>query len=80
MPTEAHKRGNKKWDAAHMRVLQTKVRTEQAEKYKAAAVRAGTTVSAVMRSALDKLLEEYPETDDSSTAPATAPQTTDTDA
>ena len=72
MPTEAHKRGNKKWDAAHMRVLQTKVRIEQADKYRSAAARAGTTISAVMRSALDKLLDEYPETGDSSTAPQAA--------
>ena len=69
MPTEAHKRGNKKWDAAHMKVLQTKVRIEQADKYRSAAARAGTTVSAVMRKALDDLLEAYPDTPGDSYTP-----------
>ena len=69
MPTEAHKRGNKKWDAANMTTLGTQCRREQAEKYKAAAARAGTTVSAVMRKALDDLLEAYPDTPGDSYTP-----------
>lgn len=74
MRTDAQRRAQNKWEYANTKVLQTKVRSEQADKYRSAAARAGTTVSAVMRKALDKLLEEYPETGDSYT-----PQATDTD-
>lgn len=72
--SEARKRANKKWDAAHMATVTMRDNRDKIAAYKAAAARAGTTISAVMRKALDKLLEEYPDTGDSST-----PQATDTD-
>lgn len=69
--SNAQRRARAKWDGEHLTTLGTQCRREQADKYRSAAARAGTTVSAVMRSALDKLLEEYPDnTGDSNTAPA----------
>ena len=57
--SESRKKANRKWDKGNMTVLGCKVKREDAPKYHAAAERAGTTVNAVMKNALDDLLGKY---------------------
>lgn len=54
--TESKRRANNKYIAANMKVLGCKVRKDYAETAHAAAAAAGTTVNAVMKSALDALI------------------------
>lgn len=61
MPSEAKKRATAKWNAANRTTIGLSVNVKKSDQYKDAAARAGTTVSAVMRKALDDLLEEYPD-------------------
>jgi hypothetical protein len=56
--TEAHKRGNQKWDAANMTVLGCKVRKDKAEIFKAACKAAGTNPNAVFTAAMDEFLRQ----------------------
>ena len=56
--TDAKRRANNKTIAKTMTVLGCKVRKEAAERYHAAAAAQGTTVNAVMRKALDELLQQ----------------------
>lgn len=47
--SEAHKKGNRKWDAANMAVLGCKVKKEQAEKFKQHAEQQGTTANNLLK-------------------------------
>lgn len=55
--TEAKRKANNKYIKDNMTVLGCKVRKEDAPKYHEAAAKAGTTVNAVMKNALDNLLK-----------------------
>jgi len=55
--TDAKRRANNKYIKDKMTVPGCKVRREDAPKYHAAAAKAGTTVNAVMKNALDDLLK-----------------------
>ena len=61
MPTEAHKRASKKWDAVNMTNLSIKVRRTYADQIKTAAAKAGTTPAAIMRQAIDKFMQDHQE-------------------
>ena len=56
--TDAKRRANNKYIKEHMTVLGCKVRKEDAERFKAACRRAGTTPNAVFREAMDRFMEE----------------------
>lgn len=58
--TEAHKKGNRKWDKDNMATLGCKVRKEQAEKFKQYAAEQGKTANAVLK---DYVLEKIGERD-----------------
>jgi len=47
--SEAHKKGNRKWDAANMAVLGCKVKKEQAERFKQHAEQQGTTANNLLK-------------------------------
>ena len=57
--TESKRKANNKYIAANMKVLGCKVRKEYAEEAHAAAAAAGTTVNAVMKQALDELINRH---------------------
>lgn len=59
MPSEAHKRASKKWDAANMTNLSIKVRRTYAEQIRQATADAGTTPSAIMRKAIDDFMQDH---------------------
>lgn len=56
--SEARRRANNKYDAAHMTILACKVRKEYAEKVRIKAKDEGTTVNAILKKALDEFLEK----------------------
>lgn len=58
--TEAHKKGNRKWDKDNMATLGCKVKKEQAEKFKQYAAEQGKTANAVLK---DYVLEKIGEKD-----------------
>lgn len=47
--SEAHKRGNRKWDKENMKIVACKLRKEQAERFKQYAEDNGTTVNALIK-------------------------------
>lgn len=47
--TEAHKRGNKKWDADNMLTLSCRLRREYVEKFKEFAKTKGTTANKLIK-------------------------------
>ncbi len=47
--TEAHKKGNRKWDSENMTTLGCKVRKEEAERFKAYAAEKGTTANSLLK-------------------------------
>lgn len=55
--TDAGRRANAKWDAAHMAVLSCKLRREIADSFKEAAAARGMTPAALMRELIDNYLE-----------------------
>lgn len=57
--TEAKRKANNKYSAAHYTVIGCKVRKEYAEAFKAACTQAGTTPNAVLKAAADKFLQEH---------------------
>lgn len=57
--TEADARASRKWDSAHVIPLAYKARKEYADRVKAVAAANGTTVSAIIHSALDAYLVEH---------------------
>ena len=60
MPISRSKRAsNNKWDKENMTVLGCKVKKEDAERYRAAAEAAGTTINAVLKQALEDLTEKW---------------------
>lgn len=61
MPTEAHKRASKKWDAANMTNLSIKIRRTYADQVKKAAAAEGTTPAAIMRKAIDDFMKNHQE-------------------
>ena len=56
--SDAKRRANNKYDAAHMTVVGCKVRKEEAAAFKAACKAAGTTPNAVFRKAMLAFMEE----------------------
>lgn len=56
--TDAKRKANNKYIAAHMTVLGCKVRKDKAERFKLLCAETGTTVNAVFTSAMDKFMEE----------------------
>ena len=58
MITEAQKRARNKWDADNMTVVGCKVKKSDADRYRIAAAKKGTTVSAVCKEALEALTAE----------------------
>lgn len=58
--TEAHKKGNRKWDKDNMTTLGCKVKKEQAEKFKQYAAEQGKTANSVLK---DYVLEKIGEKD-----------------
>ena len=56
--TEAQKRANNKYIAEHMTVLGCKVRKEYADKVREKAKAEGTSVNAILKKALDEVLEK----------------------
>ena len=47
--SEAHKRGNRKWDKENMKIVACKLRKEQAERFKLYAEEKGTTVNVLIK-------------------------------
>lgn len=60
--SDAQRRAKLKYDAAHYTNISAKVSKQYAEKVKAVCSAIGTTPAAVIKSAFDKLLQDY--TDD----------------
>lgn len=57
--SEAHKRGNRKWDKENMKIVACKLRKEQAERFKQYAEDNGTTVNALIKNfVLEKIGEK----------------------
>lgn len=56
--TEAKRKANNKYSAAHYTVIGCKVRKEYAEEFRAACAAAGTTPNAVLKAAADKFLKD----------------------
>lgn len=59
MPSEAHKRASKKWDAANMTNISIKIRKTYADQIRQATAKAGTTPSAIMRKAIDDFMQDH---------------------
>ena len=57
--TEAKRKANNKYSAAHYTVIGCKVRKEYAEEFRLACAEAGTTPNAVLKAAADKFLQEH---------------------
>ena len=57
-PSEAQKRATKKWNNANMQTLSVKVRRDYADAIRAKAAAAGTSVSVIIRKALDEFMGE----------------------
>lgn len=57
MVTDAQKRANNKYQLKHYTVLGCKLKTEDAEAFKAACEAAGTTPNAVFRDAITQFME-----------------------
>lgn len=57
--SEAKRRANKKWDAANMQNLSVKLRRDYAEEIRRACQEEETTPAAVMRSALDRFMDQH---------------------
>ena len=55
--SDAKKKANNKWDAAHMQNLSVKVRREYADQIREKCAEKGTTPGAIMRKALDDFME-----------------------
>lgn len=58
MVTAAKKASNAKWDKANMTIVACKVRKDYAERVKDLAARNGTTVNAIIKTALDNYIKE----------------------
>ena len=56
--TEAQRRANRKWDAAHYTQLPCKIRKEKADAFRAACQDAGTTPNAILTAAVDAFMQE----------------------
>ena len=54
--SDAKKKANNKWDAAHMQNLSGKVRREYADQIREKAAAKGTTIGAILRKALDEFM------------------------
>ena len=54
----AKKASNARWDKDNMTTLGCRVKREDAEKYHAAAKSQGTTINAVLKCALEELLDD----------------------
>lgn len=57
--SDARRRANNKYIAAHMTTLACKVRKDYAERVRACCEANGDTVNAVLRAALDDYLEQH---------------------
>ena len=55
--SDARKKANNKWDAAHMQNLSVKVRREYADQIREKAAAKGTTIGAILRKALDEFMK-----------------------
>lgn len=55
--SDAKKKANNKWDAAHMQNLSVKVRREYADQIREKAAAQGTTIGAILRKALDEFMK-----------------------
>lgn len=56
--TDAKRRSNNKYISEHMTVLGCKVRKTDADKYRAAAVQQGTNINAVLKQALENMINK----------------------
>ena len=59
--TDAKRKANNKYIAAHMTVLGCKIRKDKAEQFKAACKAAGTTPNAVFTAAINEFLDKEKE-------------------
>jgi len=57
--TPAKKKADLNWDRKNMAVMGCKAKRDDVPRYHAAAAKAGTTVNAVLKAALDDLLDKY---------------------
>lgn len=57
MVSDAKKAANRKWDAANMTQLKCSIKRNRAEEFKAACAEDGTTVNAVLLSAVNDYME-----------------------
>ena len=57
--SEAKKRANAKWDAAHMKIVGVKLRRETAEEFKEYARQHGTTPNAILKDYITRLLDGF---------------------
>lgn len=60
--TEAQKAAVRRWQAAHMTVLSCKLKTEEADQFRATCKAAGTNPNAVFRAAISQFMAEHPGT------------------
>lgn len=56
--SDSQKKARDKWDGENMATLGCKVKKEQAEKFKAAALRSGTTANAMLKSYVLEVINE----------------------
>ena len=56
--SEAHKKGNRKWDAANMKIVACKIKKEEAERFKQYAQDHNTTPNALLREYVRKCINE----------------------
>ena len=56
--TEAHKRGNKKWDAENMLTLSVRLRREHVEEFRRISAEHGTTANTLLKNFVLSQIEE----------------------
>lgn len=56
--SDSQKKARDKWDAENMATIGCKVKKEQAEKFKAAALRNGTTANAMLKNYVLEVINE----------------------
>ena len=61
MVSDAQKRANNKYQLKHYAVLGCKIKTEDAEAFRAACTAAGTTPNAVFRAAITQFMAAHPQ-------------------
>ena len=58
MVTRAKRASNNKWDAANMTVLGCKVKRDEADAFREACRRAGTSPNAIFKAAIDEFMRK----------------------